>query len=246
MKLINIPEKPIVDYRQLPKLGLNSPEFRHLKLLVGWVIYFILYALTEHLIPLSACHEVHCRLDDMIPFTESFVIWYCSWFLLVFFSLLFFMRYDIEGFKRLQIFIMITQAIAMAIYICWPSIQHMRPQSFDHQNVFTWVLSIIYWFDTPTGIMPSLHVAYTMGIVSTWFKFKGSTPAWKVIMTVWFILISLSTLFIKQHSAIDVMAALPLGLFAEFLIYGIKWKKGPLSEEERFNPKRSRARVQEV
>ena len=85
-----------------------------------------------------------------------------------------------------------------------------------------------------------------MGIVSTWFKFKGSTPAWKVIMSVWFILISLSTLFIKQHSAIDVMAALPLGLFAEFLIYGIKWKKGPLSEEERFNPKRSRARVQEV
>ena len=237
MKLIEIPQKPERDYRQLKAKGLNSPEFSHLKLLIGWVIYFIMYALTEPLIPESRCHEIHSVLDDMIPFTESFVIWYCFWFLLVFCSLLYFLLYDVESFKRLQVFIMVTQAVAMVVYIIYPSVQHMRPQSFDHQNIFTFVLTIIYGFDTPTGICPSLHVGYSMGIVSTWLKYKGSSPAWKVFIVFAFVMISLSTLFIKQHSAIDVIAALPLGFLAEFMVYNVFYRR---EKDERVKGKQIR------
>ncbi len=39
-------KKPMVDYRQFRFSKLNSQEFSHLKLLGGWIVYFILYFLT--------------------------------------------------------------------------------------------------------------------------------------------------------------------------------------------------------
>ena len=32
--------------------------------------------------------------------------------------------------------------------------------------------------------------------------------------------ISLSTAFVKQHSVVDIFAALPVGLLAEYLVFG--------------------------
>ena len=57
-------KKPVVDYRQFRLRKLNSPEFSHLKLLGGWLIYFALYFLTENLIPkllvgLGAIRQYH-------------------------------------------------------------------------------------------------------------------------------------------------------------------------------------------
>ena len=110
-------KKPVVDYREFRLSRLNEPRFAHLKLLGGWIGYFILYFLTENLIPAAKCHPIHCWLDDVIPFNEWFLIPYCFWYALIVFSLLYFMLYDIDSFRRLSIFIMITQAVAMAIYI---------------------------------------------------------------------------------------------------------------------------------
>ena len=66
--------KPVIDYRTLRIHNLTSPQFRHLFLLLGWVVYFILYFLTENLIPAEDCYPVWCPLDDIIPFNELFVI----------------------------------------------------------------------------------------------------------------------------------------------------------------------------
>ena len=100
--------KPVVDYRQFRLRRLNEPQFSHLKYLLGWVGYFLLYLLTENLIPASACYPVHSWLDDVIPFCEWFVIPYVGWYLLVVATLLYFALYNTEGFKRFQTFIIVT------------------------------------------------------------------------------------------------------------------------------------------
>ena len=69
---------PEVDYRTFRLSKINEPQFRHLKLLLGWVGYFILYVLTENLIPAERCTPVHCWLDDVIPFNEFFLIFYVN------------------------------------------------------------------------------------------------------------------------------------------------------------------------
>ena len=212
--------KPVVDYREFRLSRLNEPRFSHVKLLGGWIVYFIFYFLTENLIPPERCHVIHSALDDVIPFNEYFAVFYCFWYVLLVASLLYFFLYDIESFKRLQIFIMITQATAMLIYIFYPSIQLLRPETFPRDNFLTHVMAFIYAFDTPTGVCPSLHVAYSMGIASVWLKYKPAPKAWKAFVVFSVVMISISVAFVKQHSVIDIVAALPVGMLAEFLIYG--------------------------
>ncbi len=213
-------KKPVIDYRTFRLKKINDPQFAHLKLLLGWVVYFILYFLTENLIPAERCYPVHCWLDDVIPFCELFLIPYVFWYLLIVISLVYFLLYNVDSFKRLQTYIIITQLVAMAIYILFPSRQDLRPAEFPRENVLTQLMALIYAFDTSTGVCPSLHVAYSLGIASVWLKEGGVSKAWKAFIVIAVILICLSTMFVKQHSALDVLAALPLGLLAELLVYG--------------------------
>ena len=62
--------KPMVDYRAFRLSRLDDPQFAHLKLLGGWIVYFVLFFLTENLIPVENCTPMHMWLDDVIPFCE--------------------------------------------------------------------------------------------------------------------------------------------------------------------------------
>lgn len=216
---------PVVDYRQFRLRRLNEPQFAHLKLLAGWIVYFALYFLTENLIPVGKCTPVHCFLDDIIPFNEYFVIPYTFWYLLIVISLGYFALYDIPKFRGLQIFIMVTQFVAMAVYIIFPNRQDLRPASFERDNFFTRIVAFMYAFDTNTGVCPSLHCAYSFGIMSAWLKDKTSHPLWRAFVVFAVIMICLSTMFLKQHSAADFFAAIPLGILAEVIAFGPYWKQ---------------------
>lgn len=216
-------KKALVDYSGFSLKRLKEPRFSHILLLLGWVGYFALYFITENLIPVERCHVVHCALDDIIPFNEFFVIFYVGWYVLVFGSLAYTLFFDVENFRNIQIYIMITQAVAMLCYIVWPSVQNLRPESFPRENALTWLMGIIYAFDTPTGVCPSLHVAYSVGILSAGLKDKRLAVGWKAALTVFVIMVCLAVCFVKQHSAIDVLAAVPVCLLAEALVFGKKF-----------------------
>ena len=213
-------KKPAVDYRTFRFSKLSDPQFSHLKLLFGWIVYFALYFLTENLIPAENCSPVHIWLDDVIPFCEYFVIPYVFWYLLIVISLIYFALYDTGSFRRLQIYFIITQLAAMAIYILLPSRQDLRPAAFPRENVFADMVRLLYAIDTNTGVCPSLHVALSLGMVSVWTRAKGVSPWWKGFVIITAVLICLSTMFIKQHSALDLFAALPLCLLAEVVVFG--------------------------
>ncbi len=212
--------KPVVRYSEFRLSRLREKRFSHLWLLLGWVGYLLLYFLTENLIPAENCHVIHCALDELIPFHEGFLVFYCFWYVYLVLSLLYFFLYDIPSFKKLQFYIIVTQVVAMAVYIIYPSIQLMRPEVFPRDNLLTRFLALIYSADTPTGVCPSLHVAYSMGIASVWGRSKDASRPFKAFIIVMAVLISVSTTFVKQHSAVDVLAAIPLGLLAEYIVYG--------------------------
>ena len=212
--------KPVVDYREFRLTRLNEPRFAHLKLLGWWLVYFALYFLTEHFIPIERCHVIHCSLDDLIPFNEYFLLIYSYWYVFIVFSLIWFLLYDIHAFKNMQVFIVITQLVAMVVYVIWPSVQLLRPTSFARDNFLTRAMAFVYMFDTPTGVCPSLHVAYSLGIASAWCHRKQTPWYGKAFVILSAFMISISTAFVKQHSVVDIFAAIPLGILAEFLVYG--------------------------
>ena len=100
----------------------------------------------------------------------------------------------------------------------FPSRQDLRPEVFPRENLLTELMAFIYSFDTSTGVCPSLHVAYSMGIASTWLGDRRASPAFKVFVTASAVVISLSTMFVKQHSAVDVIAAVALGILTEIAV----------------------------
>lgn len=210
---------PRVDYSGFRLSRINEPRFSHLKLLLGWVVYFALFFLTENLIPAEDCYPVHCALDDVIPFSEVFVIPYVLWYLLIIVSLAYFALYNVDNFKNLQRYIIITQLAAMAVYILFPTRQDLRPVLFERDNILTRLVGFIYSVDTNTGVCPSLHVAYSIAIASTWLRERSVSAAFKAGMTIFCLLICLSTVFIKQHSVLDGVAALPLCAFAEWWVF---------------------------
>ena len=211
------------DYSGLNLKTLFSPRYRHLLLLLDWVYFLIMYRLTESLIPLERCVPMHCFVDDIIPFNEFFVVFYISWFVLIVVALVRPMLYDIESFKKVQIFIFLTQTIAFVFYILLPSRQDLRPEVFARSNVFTWIMGIIYAADTSTGVCPSLHVAYSLGILSVGLKDKTLGRSRKILLGVWVFLICISVCFVKQHSFVDVLAAVPMCLVIEIMLYGKKY-----------------------
>ena len=221
-------KKPVVDYRGFRFSRLNEPRFSHLKLLGSWLFYFSMYFITENLIPAERCHPIHCALDDLIPFNEFFAIFYVGWYFLIFGSLLYTFLYKIENFRRLQIYIIVTQAVAMPCYVLWPSRQDLRPEVFARDNVLTQLMAFIYSFDTSTGVCPSLHVGYSLGVLSVAWKDKD-VPGWgKALLLFVVIMICLAVCFVKQHSVLDVLAALPLCLLAECITFGKSYWRSKL------------------
>lgn len=225
-------KKTVVDYKQFRLSRVNDPQYAHLKYLLGWVGYFILFFLTENLIPAERCYPVHCWLDDVIPFCEAFLIPYVFWYVLIVISLLYMALYNPDGFKKLMTFIIVTQVVAMTAYILFPTRQDLRPAVFPRDNILTQIIGLLYAFDTNTGVCPSLHVAYSLGIVSAWLKERDVRVSWKIFVVFACITICMSTMFIKQHSALDFFAALPVGLLAEIIAYGKDYWKPRLRPQK--------------
>lgn len=213
--------KPVVDYRTFRLSKINEPQFKHLQYLLGWIGYFALYFLTENLIPHDKCYPVHCGLDDIIPFCEYFVIPYVGWYLLIAGSLLYFALYNPDNFKNMMKFIIVTQIVAMAIYIIFPNRQDLRPDEFVRDNIFTDIVGLLYIFDTSTNVCPSLHVAYSIGIASTWLKEKSASTWCKTFIVIFCFLVCISVAFVKQHSVVDIFVAIPVCLLAEWIAFGI-------------------------
>lgn len=214
--------KPVVDYRKFRLSKIKEPEFNHLLFLLGWVVYFVLYFLTENLIPYESCYPVHSVLDDLIPFCEYFVIPYVGWYLLIVGSLIYFALYNPKQFKNMSKYIIVTQIVAMTIYIIFPNRQDLRPEMFTRDNVFTDIVGLLYRFDTSTNVCPSLHVAYSLGIASTWIREKDVSKWIRTLIVVFCFFVCISVAFVKQHSVVDIFAAIPVCILAEWITF---WKK---------------------
>ena len=234
--------KPVVDYTKLRLSNITSEEYRHLLLLLGWVAYLIMYVVTERFIPVSRCHVVHSFIDDLIPFNEYFVIFYVSWYIFMVLSLLVFVLYDIKSFVRAQKLIVGMQIIAVITYILWPSVQNLRPAAFERDDVLTRLMGFIYSVDTPTGVCPSLHVGYTLAVLSAWILKKDIRLWQKVLITAWGLMICISVCFVKQHSFVDVCAAIILYLFLELILFERNLKLG----KRRFGDRRDGTKLRNI
>ena len=91
----------------------------------------------------------------------------------------------------------------------------------ESTNIFAQLVQWTYSIDTSTNVCPSMHVMGCIGLLLTCWDMKGINDrkghTFQIILAS---LISLSTMFIKQHSFIDVVAAIPIALLGWWVSYG--------------------------
>lgn len=215
-----------VDYRGLRLSALDEPRFRHVKLLLYWPLFGALFALVERGLPDRVYHPVYCPLDELIPFCEWFLIPYLFWFVFLIGMLAYGFFFDRESFCGMMKFVIITYSVTIAVYLLYPTAQYLRPESFLRDNVLTRFMQWFYVFDTNTNVCPSLHVLGAFAAMyAGWNSRHFSSLPWRAAFAVVTALICLSTVFLKQHSALDVLTALPLALAAYPLAFGGKQER---------------------
>ena len=211
----------IVDYRRLRLSNINSVEFRHLWLLLFWAVFGIFFALVERGGVTSNFHVMYSPLDDLIPFCEFFLFPYLFWFVYLVGIHIYTLLFDVESFKKLMYFIIITYTVTMVIYFIYPTAQELRPTEFARDNFLTRFIAGFYQFDTNTNVCPSIHVIGAVAVsAAAWHSRHFSTPLWRIVFSVQTVLISMSTVFLKQHSVVDIAAAIPICAVGWILVYG--------------------------
>ncbi len=216
---------PVVDYRKLRPSNIATEEYKHLLLLLYWPVYGLLFLFVERFYQVESYFPMYCSLDDLIPFCEWFLIPYLIWFLYIPAMLIYVGFYDIPAFKKMMYYVMFTYSVAIISYLLFPTCQELRPPEFERDNLLTRFIAGFYQFDTNTNVCPSVHVIGALAVMETalWtdtIRGKG----WKTAFVVSAFFISISTVFMKQHSILDVFASVIVCMAAHFLIF--RKKKG--------------------
>ena len=172
---------------------------------------------------------IHSVFDDYIPFIEIFIIPYLLWFVYVSGTVLYFFFTDKQGFYR--IFTLLITGMTLFLIICtiFPNGLNLRPSTFARDNIFVDLVRFIYRADTSTNVLPSLHVYNSIGCyIAIRNSQKLRQYKWvqngSLVLTV---SIVLSTMFLKQHSVVDVIAAIVMIYFIYQFVYIPEQVKAP-------------------
>lgn len=165
-------------------------------------------------------HVMYFYLDSKIPFVKEFVLAYYFWFVYMSIGLLYLGFVSKIDFYRMELFLSLGMVISFIIFIIYPNSQFPRPVVTGN-DIFSWLVNFIYSHDGTNNVFPSIHVCNTIGVhigLINCYKLKDNNLI-KNSSFVATLLICSSTVFIKQHSIIDIVGGIILALIIYIGIY---------------------------
>lgn len=168
-------------------------------------------------------HIINSSIDSQIPFCEFFIIPYFLWFFYIGAAVLYFAFFNSSKseYSRLLLNLGIGMTAFLVVSYIYPNGLTLRPVEFPRDNIFTDMVRFLYRIDTPTNVLPSIHVYNAVAIFCAinscrqLHQRRGIRTGSFILTT----LIVLSTMFLKQHSICDVMAGITFSLATYILLY---------------------------
>lgn len=188
-------------------------KYRHAWLILAYLpIYLIWFFLLEQHV--TEYRIIYSPLDAFIPFNELFIVPYLLWFPFIAVSVLYFIFRDRTECYRLCGSLIAGMTVFLLVSTFFPNGVSLRPvlSELGRDNLFLTLIAGLHKADTSTNVCPSIHVYNSLAVcfaffVSSHLKGKRLLKSGILILTV---LICLSTVFLKQHSVIDVFWAFVL------------------------------------
>lgn len=199
-----------------------------------WILIYMIFYMIGFFILENAEHRhyhvIHSWLDDQIPFCEYFIIPYYLWFLYLAVGVCWFIFFarDKREYYQLVSVLALGMTIFLVVSCIYPNKQDLRPEVFANNNIFTQMVKGLYATDTSTNILPSIHVFNSLAM---FFAVNSSQQLKKyrsvrVFTGVLSVSIVLSTMFLKQHSVVDVALGILMSVALQMLCEHIFQKNG--------------------
>lgn len=216
MKLINI--KQLIN------------KYKHGYILSYFFIYLIWFTYLEKTVTeTSGFTPIESKLDAYIPFNELFVIPYFLWFIYIFITVAYFFLTSKQDFYKCCAFLFTGMTICLIIYTIWPNGHNLNADldSLGRDNILIDIMRRLYGFDTSTNVFPSIHVYNSIGAFIAISKSEALRKLTWLKITVFLLTVSicLSTVFLKQHSVLDIFGAVALGIVMYVVVYVPSWNR---------------------
>ena len=172
-------------FAELARKYKHAWVFLYILIYMPWFMWLEKHVTTHY-------HVIQIRLDEHIPFIEYFIIPYLMWFLFIAVVFLYFFFTDVKGFYKLAAFMFTGMTVFLIISTVFPNGQDLRPVIFERDNIF-----------------PSLHVFNSLSVCAAIADSEALKKHRGVCIGAYVLagLIILATMFLKQHSVLDVLGA---------------------------------------
>ena len=199
-------------------------KYKHAWLLLYAFIYLPWFCYLEKTVTRNF-HVMHASLDDLIPFNEYFIVPYLLWFLYVGAAIFYFLITSKEDYYKLCIFLFSGMTISLIICTFFRNSTDRRPVIDPDKNIFTALVASIYRPATCTNVFPSIHVYNSICVhiaVARSERLRGHRLI-RLGSGLLMISICMATVFLKQHSVIDLIGAVILAYVIYGIVYGYSW-----------------------
>ena len=160
-------------------------------------MYFVLAILTRSR-PTSV---PELPLDRVIPLVPGWMLVYGSLYVFVIILPLLVVR-ERGLIRRAMQGYLLVMSVSYVGFLLYPT-SAPRPDAVIGDDFAAWTLRLAYSLDPPYNCFPSLHVAYAFVSALACYRVHRGVG---VAAVVWATLISISTVFTKQHYVADVIA----------------------------------------
>lgn len=169
---------------------------------------------------------ISCRLDDLIPFDERFIVLYFAWFLLLPASWLYTMVSSKKDFQDLCMIMFGGMTLSILLYWIFPNGLDMRPGEVSG-SIFGYLVGLLHAVDTPGNVCPSIHVSSSTAVAVVAWRSEVMRDKPFIRRGIYLLVagICVSTMFLKQHSAVDVAGGCLVTAVLSAAVYLLPWRE---------------------
>lgn len=172
------------------------------------IFYLIMFFVLEN--SSAVYHVIYSPLDDRIPFCEYFIIPYYLWFAYVAVTVAYFMFINVSSreYRQLISILGAGMSVFLIVSFVYPNCHHLRP-TVTGDNLCSRLVLLLHAVDTPTNLLPSIHVFNSLACYAALMRNEPFRKRKGLVIGCGILTISiiLSTMFLKQHSVVDVTLA---------------------------------------
>jgi membrane-associated phospholipid phosphatase len=179
-------------------------------------------------------YQPYLPLDRAMPLEPRWIFVYASLYMCAFLLPIIVVRGRVLIRQSLKAYIAVM-LVSYGGFLLYPTIAP-RSDAIPVREFSEWLLKLFYDIDQPYGCFPSLHVAYSFVAAFACMRMNRELG---IAACLWATLIAVSTVYTKQHFAIDAIAGMAIAAAAGWLFLRRPFDEAEAAEDRQLAPGRA-------